>query len=382
MPAMTTMKVVLVLDQFDWRKGGLESWTWQFAQLLRKRGCDVHAVAFGFHPDAEKETGITAHKLERPRSRTKRAEALERHLRTLDADAIHDMGAGWYADVFHPHGGSILATREHNLMRIPRWRRFNFSFSSRHREIREIERRQLAHAGAVIVAVSNMVKRHFETLNGLPAEKMRVIYNGVDLEKFSPGHREKFRKPTRAQLGIGEDETLFFLLAHNLRLKNAVTLIRAMGVLAAQGKPARLVIAGNDRTGPYAKLAAKSGASSHVTFLGLVEPVQYYAAADVAVLPTWYDPCSLFTLEAWAAGLPVITTACNGASELMAEGAQGYTLPHPADHIQLASRMEALLDRAACERMSAAARELAERHSFEKQADEFMALYEEVRDAK
>lgn len=371
------MKVVLVLNQFDWRKGGLESWTWQFARLLKKRGCEVHAVAFDFHPDAERETGIIAHRVERPRSRLARAEALERQLRTMQADIIHDMGPGWHADVFHPHGGSILATRAQNRLRIPRWRRVKFWTTGREREIRGIELRQHARPGAVTVAVSHMVKHHFETLDKMPAERIRVIYNGVDLEKFSPAHRAEFRQRTRAQLGIG-NEVLFFLLAHNLSLKNATTLIRATGLLAAANKPARVVIAGNDGTGPYERLAAKCGAAGHVTFLGLVDPVQYYSAADVAVLPTWYDPCSLFTLEAWSAGLPVITTRFNGASEMMRDGAQGFTLDDPADAATLAARMEALLDDATRARMGEAARALAMEHSFEKQADEFIALYEEI----
>ena len=270
------MKVVLVLDQFDWRKGGLESWTWQFARLLKKRGCEVHAVAFGFHPDAERETGIIAHRLERPRSRLARAEALERHLGTMQADIIHDMGAGWHADVFHPHGGSILATRAQNRLRIPRWRRLKFWTTRREREIREIELRQHARPGAVTVAVSNMVKQHFETLDRMPAEKIRVICNGVDLEKFSPAHRDEPRQRVREQLGIGS-EVLFFLLAHNPGLKNAATLIRATGLLVAHNLPARVVIAGSDRTGAYQRLAAKCGAGGRVTFLGLVDPVQYAA---------------------------------------------------------------------------------------------------------
>ena len=376
------MKVVLVLEQFDWRKGGLESWTWQFARLLKRRGCEAHAVAFGFHPDSERETGIIPHRLGRPRSRLQRAEALEQHLRTLKADVIHDMGVGWHADVFHPHGGSIIATREHNLLRIPKWRRLpSFLLPKRQRDLLEIERRQHARPGAVIVAVSNMVKSHFETMNRLPVEKIRVIYNGVDLEKFSPANREKFRAATRAGLGL-KNETLFFLLAHNLRLKNAATLIRAMAELAGKNKPAHLVIAGNDRTGPYVRLAVKSGVAGRVTFLGLVDAARYYAAADVCVLPTWYDPCSLFTLEAWASGLPVITTRCNGASALMTEGLHGYTLPDPADHAAFASRMEALLDEPVRAKMSESARDLALQHSFERQADEFIALYEEVKHAK
>jgi len=374
------MKVALVLERFDWRKGGLESWTWQFAQQLRSKGFEVNVVAFEFHPSAQDE-GVVIHQLEMPRSRLARAEALEKYLRNLNPDVIHDMGVGWYADIFHPHGGSTLATRQHNLMRIPRWRRFTFLRPRRHREMQEIEQRQHARPDSVTVAVSNMVKRHFQELHHLPERKLRVIYNGVDLEKYSPGHRTQYRDVVRAQLGL-RNEVLYFLLAHNLRLKNASTLIRSMGLLAAKNKPVHLVIAGNDRTDSYVQLAIKSGAASRVTFLGLVDPVKYYAAADVCVLPTWYDPCSLFTLEAWAAGCPVITTRCNGASELMIDGIHGYALDDPADHVQLASKMDALIDDPLRAKMSDAARKLALEHSFARQASEFIALYEEIRNAK
>ena len=375
------MKVALVLERLDWRKGGLESWTWQFAQLLIKRGVEVHVVAFEFHPSSQ-ELGIIAHRPdETPRSRLKRAEALERCLRGLQVDVIHDMGAGWHADIFHPHGGSILATWQHNLLRVPRWRRFTFWRAKRHREMREIEQRQHASMRATIVAVSHMVERHLRELHRVPAERVRVIYNGVDLEKFSLQHQTEHRQKIRAQLGL-KNETLFFLLAHNLKLKNASTLIRAMGLLAAKNKPAHLVIAGNNKSAPFVRQAVRERAAAQVTFLGLVDPVEYYAAADVCVLPTWYDPCSLFTLEAWAAGLPVITTKCNGASELMTAGLHGYVLDDPADHIALAKKMELLLDETTRAEMSAAARTLALDHSFEKQADEFLALYREIGNAK
>jgi UDP-glucose:(heptosyl)LPS alpha-1,3-glucosyltransferase len=375
------MKVALVLERFDWRKGGLESWTWQFAQLLKNKGIEVHIVAFEFHPSAN-ELGIIAHRPDGiPRSRLQRAEALERCLRSLQVDVIHDMGAGFYADVFHPHGGSTIATWRHNLMRVPRWRRFTFWRPARHRGMLEIERRQHANNGSIVVAVSHMVESHLRTLHQVPAGRVRVIYNGVDLEKFSPAHRAEFRQTVRAQLGL-KNEVLFFLLAHNLKLKNASTLIRAMGVLATKNKPAHLVIAGSGKNGAFVRQAVKERAAARVTFLGLVDPVQYYAAADVAVLPTWYDPCSLFTLEAWAAGLPVITTRCNGASELMRQGVHGFALDDPADPVALAEKMELLLDEDTRAKMSHAARELALAHSFEKQADDFIALYREIMDGK
>ncbi len=211
-----------------------------------------------------------------------------------------------------------------------------------------------------------------------------MIYNGVDLEKFSPSNRSTFRPvETRGEFGM-RNETLFFLLAHNLALKNAATLIRAMGLLARKNTPAHLLIAGGDKTAPYVRLAAQCGAASRVTFLGMVDPVRYFAAADVAVLPTWYDPCSLFTLEAWSAGLPVITTQYNGASELMSSGSQGVSSPIPPTMVALANAIFELLDekQRARTKMSESARALALEHSFEKQADEFIALYQEIKDAK
>ena len=375
------MKVALVLECLDWRKGGLESWTWQFTQLLRNKGIEVHVVAFGFHPSVA-ELGINIHKLKSmPRSRMKRAEVLEQYLREKNFDVIHDMGVGWFADIFHLQGGSPLATWQHNLLRIPRWRRFPFLRANRHRQMHEIERRQYALPGSIAVAVSNMVKEHLQQLHHLNDEKIRVIYNGVNLKRFTPEHRAEHRDSIRTRLGL-KNEVLFFLLARNPRLKNAATLIRALGLLAKQNKPVHLVIAGSDKTAPYLRLASKCGAASCITFPGSVDTVPYFAAADVAVLPTWYDPCSLFTLESWASGIPVITTTFNGASELMIPGTHGYTVKDPADPVELAEKMSLMLDDTARAKMNTASRELALHHSFEKQADQFIDLYNEIKMAK
>ncbi|HEX8678982.1 MAG TPA: glycosyltransferase family 4 protein, partial [Chthoniobacterales bacterium] len=115
-----------------------------------------------------------------------------------------------------------------------------------------------------------------------------------------------------------------------------------------------------------------------VSFLDAVDPVPHYAAADVYVQPTWYDPCSLVTLEAAACGLPVITTRYNGASELMHDGLDGYVLEDPHDVATLAARMQALLDPALRNTMGAAGRAVALQHTFERQTDEFLELYREI----
>ncbi|MBN2514120.1 MAG: glycosyltransferase family 4 protein, partial [Sedimentisphaerales bacterium] len=61
------------------------------------------------------------------------------------------------------------------------------------------------------------------------------------------------------------------------------------------------------------------------------ETVTAMAACDAAILPSWYDPCSRFILEALAAGKPVITTAFNGASEQYEAGRHGFIIQSPSD---------------------------------------------------
>ena len=108
------MRIGLVLDSFDPRRGGVEQWTYQFAQALLARGHEVHVVACGFGPAAAELAGgelpLTNHAIDSGGSRLDRARRAEQVLRGLRLDVVHDMGAGVYCDVFQPHGGSRAAS--------------------------------------------------------------------------------------------------------------------------------------------------------------------------------------------------------------------------------------------------------------------------------
>ena len=370
------MKIGLVLERFDPARGGLENWSWQFARSLVARGQDVHVVAFDFYPGTAND-GVIAHRLEMPKSRIDRAALIAGELPALNFDIVHDMGIGWSADIIQPHAGSTKALWEHNLMRIPKWRQIRFWREKRYRELEEIERRQHANPNAIISPVSHMLARNFVSYDRLPANRIRVIHNGVDVEKFTPANRDMYRAETRKQLGVGS-EVLFLSLAHNLLLKNAETTIRAAAKLAGNGAAIRLVIAGGKKPDRFIKLAEKLKIGHLVTFLELVNPVPHYAAADVFVHPTWYDPCSLVTLEASSCGLPVITSQFNGAAEMMSDGIEGFVVSDPADVTVLAARMEQLLDPALREKMGAAGRAMAIKNPFENQTTRFLELYREV----
>ena len=119
-------------------------------------------------------------------------------------------------------------------------------------------------------------------------------------------------------------------VGHNFALKGLKPLLAGLAAhRSGIGRPTRSSswsAAGGD-AGPYRRLASRLGLADSVHFLGFYPDVNAcYWSSDFFVQPTYYDPCSLVVLEALACGLPVITTAQNGASELMTDGREGYIL--------------------------------------------------------
>lgn len=130
-------------------------------------------------------------------------------------------------------------------------------------------------------------------------------------------------------------------------------------------------------------MAARLGVGTLVTFCGPVDdPRPYYAAADAYVHPTFYDTCSLTLLEAWASGLPVITSRFNGTVELMTPGDQGFVIDDPRDARDLAATMELLLSQSLRMKMGASARLLAMQHPIERNFERILEVYRAVRGAR
>lgn len=376
------MRIGLVIESLQPQRGGAEHWTWQFANWLARAGHEVHVVAGSFAADVERR-GITPHRIETVRSRVEFAQAIERKLDSLLLDVTHDMGCGWHCDVFQPHGGSRTAAFEQNLLLLPRWlrpiKRTTARWLPRYREFRQLMLGQYMADDRVFIALSRMVARDFERFHGVRREQLRLVYNGVDVERFSPEHRWKYRQVVRDELGVGDDDVLLLIVAHNFRLKGVPTLLAAAGRLMAEDQRVKLAVVGGKRRHSLARLADRLGAAGGTTFVGPVDDAApYYAAADIYVQPTFYDPCSLVVLEALASGLPVVTSRYNGAGELISEGVEGSIVGDPSDVGELTSCLRPLLDGPVRDRMSFAARALALAHAFDRNCRELLAVYEEV----
>lgn len=360
--------IALVLDRFDPQGGGLEQWSFKLARWLSAVGHKVHVVAFDFGEHSS-HTGISHHPLPKSSNRLERAALVESYLRKLSPDLIHDLGVGWYYDVLQPQAGSKVVNYRRSLLSLTapagyfKW--FRPSALLDLREFQRLERRQYTAGSGIIVTVSRMVRDDLRALYGVKPDRLRQIYNGVDTERFSPERGKVARELTRREL-CREDEILFLMAARNFRLKGLSTALKALGLLKRSDVPACLAIIGGQPPNDIRRLACRLGVEDRVKFCGFVpDPVPYYLAADAYVHPTFYDACSLAVLEAWASGLPVITTPFNGAAEMMVSGKEGFIHQDPRDVRGLAGKMAAFMDAELRSSLSTAARKLALAHTLE-----------------
>lgn len=245
--------------------------------------------------------------------------------------------------------------------------RLSIALNPYHRYVCAAEKAMFEHpALRAVICNSNMVRgeilRHFP----IAEAKLRVIYNGVDTERFHPRERTARR----------DGDIVLAFVGSGFARKGLDTVLAAM---ARSRLRSRLVVVGRDREMPrFAALAQALRIAERVTFTGGVDDVRpHYAAADALVLPTLYDPFPNVVLEAMAMGLPAIVSDQCGAAELVRHGENGWIVA-AQDASALAETLDGLEDRPRLERMGAAARAAVEPYTIEAMAEQLLVLYREL----
>ena len=165
------MRIALVIDHLDPRRGGAEQWTFQHAERLLARGHEVHVVAQGVNGPAAR-LDIVPHLLGPIRSVLQRAAAAEAALRRLKVDMVHDIGLGWHSHVLQSEDGSRLAQWEQKLLLLPAWqrpwKRAMLRVLPRYRDFRRLMARQFGDPQRIVIAVSQMCARDYQHYHDVP----------------------------------------------------------------------------------------------------------------------------------------------------------------------------------------------------------------------
>jgi UDP-glucose:(heptosyl)LPS alpha-1,3-glucosyltransferase len=171
-----------------------------------------------------------------------------------------------------------------------------------------------------VISGSQMVRNEITEIYGYPGDRIEIVHNGVPLDRFrfDPELREK----SRANLHLKQDQIALLFAGSGWERKGLLFAIEAMAL--CKNRKLRLLVAGRGNARPYQTTRLRFWREAPVQFLGEVaDLVPLYAAADMFILPTIYDPFSNASLEALACGLPVITTRSNGFSEIIENGIHG-----------------------------------------------------------
>ncbi len=380
------MKIALNIYKFLPTKGGGEGYLANFANQLAERGHEVHIYASKWESNNNKIQYHTIPSIRYPKLLKDISFVINgrREMAKYDFDIVHVVGRALGMNVFNPHCGVEKAWLKQNFLSIncPVFRilkQIAGFFSPRQNFILWLDKKQYTGKGVSrIIAISDMIKNDIIKYHNIEPEKIDVVYNGVDLQRFNPDNKNKYRKAVREKLSLGEEFVILYI-SNNFRLKGLLTLVKSLGELKKSGKDFKALIVGRGNETPYCKLAKKLGCLDNLIFLGHVGEIEkYYAASDLYVHPTFYDSCSLVTTESLASGLPVITTVFDGASGIMEDGKDGFVMRDPEDHRALSEKIALFFDDELRQKASIAARKKAEQYPAEKNCEEIIKIYNKV----
>lgn len=380
------LKIAILLDRFAPSRGG-ERYFSLLAEGLAQKGHDVHIFA----SEVEKASDIhyKVHILpviKRPRSLHILSFMLEssRALKGKGFDIIHGEALSTAINIYNPHGGAERAYLRQEFASIEgvfyRGVRYLKRYLSPRYYLETALQTMLFKSRKVkkIIAVSEMVKHDIMDHYRVEDNRLAVIFDSIDTERFRPANKKRFRNDVRRSLGLNEEEPVLLFASNNYRLKGLTILLAALAHLKQKNSitcPC-LIVLGRGRAGHYSRIAKKLGIDERVHFLGPTTDIErYYAASDLYVHPTFYDSCALTILEALATGIPVVTTRFAGASAMVQEGLSGFVLMDPSNAFVLSERIEQCLQPEFLERAETIARETASRFALSRNIEETIQVY-------
>lgn len=207
-------------------------------------------------------------------------------------------------------------------------------------------------------------------------KQIDIIYNGIDIDHFKPETENNF-----------QDKFIITPGASRVTDRKGLNyLIEAVAILSKKYPRIYLKIMGDGNAREkLEQLVKKMKLENKIEFLGRIpreETVKYYQEASLFVLPSLNEGMSNAMLEALAVGLPIISTNTGGASELVADGQNGFIVKFK-DSQDIAEKIEKLiLDEDLRKKMSVASRTLAEKMSWKNVAEKYFEEYKKIKNAK
>ena len=243
---------------------------------------------------------------------------------------------------------------------------------------RRLSRRIFPCWGKMVIAISEPVKEHLLKDFALAPEKVVVIHNGVDLNRF-PLIDEHLRRQKRRELGLEDHHQVIGIIARLSDVKGHDILLRAMKKLIKGNLLARLLIIGTgSREEPLKRMTRELEINDYVRFLPIIDDTpSMLSMLDVFVMPSRQEGLGLSVMEAQAVGLAVVASRVGGLVSLIEDGRTGLLVP-PENADALSKAIGLLLNhREKAREMGLAARRfIEEKFSAKAMVEETLKVYQ------
>ncbi|MGH7907639.1 MAG: glycosyltransferase family 4 protein [Candidatus Binataceae bacterium] len=339
------MRVALLTRRFDPAGGGTERDLMITASYLRANGHDVKIYANEVRStDPEFPVkGISRPRSSRSLGLLRFAQMAPKIARDDGAELVLSFARTIGADVLRSGGGAHIS-----YVRTARQWRGSISGSSMwldpyHRMQMRIERKGFRSASLKLaIAVSNLVRDDLIGSFRIGQGRVTTLYNGVDLERFSPLIDPAERREVRRSLGLTEHDPVVIFIGNGFARKGLGFLLKAWPMLRNR---AQLLVVGEDRAAIRFRALAKKVGSSRIVFAGpRSDGAALLKAAGMLVLPSLFEPFGNVVMEALASGLPVLVSRQVGAAELLPEAMRPYIVDAPGNTSEIAARLDELIE--------------------------------------
>ncbi len=303
------------------RRGGHERYLQRLIGALVERGCRITAFSGDFDPDFESQTGIECIKVPSIRFpqwlryqsfNNNAARAVSNYKGTFDLvftneyvtfGDIYRAGAGLAKAEAERYGGLMQFLSPKNLVKMRLQEKL-------------MQQPDLKH----IIVNSKMMRDEVEQFYGFSKERISVVYNGIDTAQFSPSQREMRRDEMRGRLNLGARDFACLVVGANVRRKGIDRAIKMLSLVPDRNL--RLLVVGGEPGRRERSLLPRG--ENRISFCEHTNEIcDYYAAADLCIVASRYDPAPNVILESLACGVPVAVSKECGLAELFADGECG-----------------------------------------------------------
>ena len=347
------MKIGVIRQRYT-AIGGAERYLDGLIRELIRRGHEVHVFANSWQSGTE---GFTFHRVPMVRGSSflkalSFATSSRRVVARTHCDRVFSMERTLKQDVYRAGDGCHREWLRQRARFNSPLRQLSIAINPFHATMLSLERRMFTtEASARIIANSHRGKREIVDHYGYPADRIHVIHNGVDCERFRPP-AERTVSPRVRLLFVGT----------GFERKGLPFAMQALSLLPPH---VELKIVGKGDVARYQRMASSAEVAGRIQFLGKDQDMPLlYQSADVLVHPAVYEPFANVCMEAMASGLPVVTSRINGVSEVIEPGKNGAIIEKPEDIDALAAAIRPFLDEKTRRSAGAFARKTAEAHAF------------------